>query len=111
MKKLFYLIFLVGIISFSSCQKTISGNGYVFDKEKGVPVVGASVSAYLDHPGSETLQMQTETDKQGAYIVASQPYACTGSCPDLVVSIVADGYQSEYVRNPHGDTTFLAKGK
>jgi hypothetical protein len=96
-------------LGFSSCQKIISGNGYVYDKSSRQAIAGAKVMVYLEHPSPETLQMQTETDNKGAYMAASMPYTCTGTCPDLVVSIVADGYQSEYVRNPNGDTTFLVK--
>ncbi len=109
MKKILYLTIFIGILSFSACEKAITGSGYVYDKVSRLPVWKANVTVYLEHPSPETLQMQTETDAHGAYVVASNPYACTGTCPDLVVSIVANGYQSEYVRNPNGDTTFLVK--
>lgn len=93
----------------SSCQKTISGNGVVMDKETGLPLKGVSVYTYLDHPSPDTYQMYTETDANGVYIVYSDPQVCTGSCPDLYVEIVMDGYSSAYVKNPHGDTTYLSR--
>ncbi len=109
MKRLFFFVTFVVSISLSSCQKIISGNGYVYDQVSKQPIAGATILVYLEHPSPETMQMQTETDSKGAYTAASMPYACTGTCPALVVGIVANGYQSEYVRNPNGDTTFLLK--
>lgn len=103
------IVIILFTFLFSACQKIISGHGYVYDKSSGQPIAGAGIMVYLEHPSPETLQMQTETDKKGAYTAASMPYACTGTCPDLVISIVANGYQSEYVRNPNGDTTYLVK--
>jgi len=109
MKKLFFFLIVLGLMGLSSCEKTISGNGYVYDKVSQQPIAGATISVYLEHPSPDTFQMETETDNNGAYYAFSNPYSCTGSCPDLVVRIVADGYQLEYVRNPNGDTTFLAR--
>jgi len=113
-KKNFFILFIsltMVVLGLSSCQKNIRGNGYVFDKQSGLAIEGATVRAYLEHPSPDTYQMQTNTDKHGSYFVNSQPYACSGTCPDLYVSIVANGYQLEYVKNPHGDTTFLLKVK
>ncbi len=95
------------VFLFLSCQKTISGNGVVIDKDSGLPLKGVSVDAYLEHPSSDTFQMHTETDANGNYFVYSNPQTCTGSCPDLYVEIIMTGYSSAYVKNPHGDTTFL----
>ncbi len=91
----------------SSCQKTISGNGVVMDKISGMPLKGVSIDAYLEHPSPDTYQMHTETDADGRYTVYSDPQVCTGSCPELYVKIVKEGYSSEYVKNPHNDTTWL----
>ena len=104
-----FFIVIVFAIGLSSCEKVISGNGYVYGKPDRQPIAGAAITVYLEHPSSETVQMYTETDQQGAYKAFSNPYVCTGTCPDLVIRIEADGYQSEYVRNPNGDTTFLLK--
>ena len=93
----------------SSCQKTISGNGVVMDKDSGLPLKGVSVDAYLEHPSPDTFQMHTVTSSNGSYVVYSNPQVCTGSCPDLYVRIVMAGYKSEYVKNPHGDTTYLSR--
>ncbi len=93
----------------TSCQKTISGNGVVMDKDSGMPLKGVSIDAYLEHPSPDTYQMHTETNTHGAYVVYSDPQVCTGNCPDLYVEIVLSGYSSAYVKNPHGDTTFLLK--
>ena len=105
-------LWLVGfmlLMFFSSCQKTISGNGVVIDKGSGLPIKGVSIDAYLEHPSPETFQMHTETDDKGNYFVYSNPQVCTGTCPALYVSIVMSGYVSEYVKNPHGDTTYLIR--
>ncbi len=105
-------LWLVGfmlLMFFSSCQKTISGNGVVIDKGSGLPLKGVSIDAYLEHPSPETFQMHTETDDKGNYFVYSNPQVCTGTCPALYVSIVMSGYVSEYVKNPHGDTTYLTR--
>jgi hypothetical protein len=93
----------------SSCQKTISGNGVVMDKDSGLPLQGVSIDAYLEHPSPDTYQMRTETDSNGVYFVYSDPQVCTGTCPELYVEIVLSGYSSAYVKNPHGDTTYLTK--
>ncbi len=98
---IFFLFMLV------SCQKTLSGNGVVLDKNTGLPVKGATVEAFLDHPSPDAFQMRTATGADGTYFVSSDPQVCTGSCPDLYVEISKAGYQGAYVKNPHGDTTFL----
>lgn len=103
-------ILLVFTLVFSSCQKTISGNGVVMAKDTGLPLKGVSIDAYLEHPSPDTYQMHTVTDASGRYFVSSDPQVCTGSCPDLYVKIVMSGYQSEYVKNPHNDTTWLVTG-
>lgn len=105
---LWILGFLIVLFA-SSCQKTISGNGIVIAKDSGLPLKGVSISAYLENPSPDTFQMHTETDSDGSYYVYSNPQVCTGSCPDLYVQIVMTGYKSEYVQNPHGDTTYLSR--
>jgi len=105
---LWLLVFML-VLLVSSCQKTISGNGVVMDKDSGLPLKSVSISAYLDHPSPDTYQMSTVTDAKGSYVVYSAPQVCTGSCPSLYVQIVMAGYKSEYVKNPHGDTTYLLK--
>jgi hypothetical protein len=104
-----WMTFIIVLSAFTSCQKTFSGDGVVMDKDSGLPLRGVSVDAYLDHPSPDTYQMHTETDVHGRYFVTSDPQVCTGSCPDLVVKIILSGYTSEYVKNPHGDTTFLSR--
>jgi len=99
---------LLFIMVFSSCQKTISGNGVVMNKASGMPLKGVSVRAYLEHPSPDTFQMQTTTDVHGNYFVSSVPQVCTGSCPALYVEITMQGYTSAYVKNPHNDTTWLS---
>ncbi len=109
-RSIFRFIFLMIVVAgLSSCQKIISGKGYVYDQVSKQPIAGATILVYLEHPSPESMQMQTETDSKGAYTAASMPYACTGTCPALVVGIVANGYQSQYIKNPDGDTTFLVK--
>ncbi len=98
------------LLSFAGCQKTISGNGVVMAKDTGLPLKGVSIDAYLEHPSPDTYQMHTVTDASGRYFVSSDPQVCTGNCPDLYVKIVMPGYQSEYVKNPHNDTTWLDAG-
>ncbi len=99
----------VGMVFFlMSCQKIISGNGVVMDKDTGLPLKGVSVDAYLEHPSPDTFQMHTQTDAKGNYVVSSNPQSCTGSCPDIYVEILFTGYSSAYVKNPHGDTTWLS---
>ncbi len=95
----------------SGCQKTISGTGYVYDKGTGVPIADATVDAYLNHPSADAIIMVTQTDAKGAYYVHSQPYSCTGTCPDLYVKIFKLGYQEQYVKNPDNDTTFLVHSR
>jgi len=104
-----WILGFVLLLFASSCQKTISGNGVVIEKVSGLPMKGVSIDAYLEHPSSDTYQMHTVTNSNGSYVVSSYPQVCTGSCPDLYVQIVMKGYKSEYVKNPHGDTTFLSK--
>lgn len=104
-----WILGFVLILFASSCQKTISGNGVVIDKASGLPLPGVSIDAYLEHPSPDTFQMHTVTTANGSYVVYSDPQVCTGSCPDLYVRIVMAGYKSEYVKNPHGDTTYLSK--
>ncbi len=104
---MFLALALFVLLSFAGCQKTISGNGVVMAKDTGLPLKGVSVDAYLEHPSPDTYQMHTVTDASGRYFVSSDPQVCTGSCPDLYVKIVMPGYQSEYVKNPHNDTTWL----
>ncbi len=101
---LFGLLFFLMLVS---CQKTISGNGVVLDKNTGLPVNNAVVQAFLDHPSPDAFQMRTVTDASGRYFVSSDPQVCTGSCPDLYVEISKEGYEGAYIKNPHGDTTFL----
>lgn len=91
----------------SSCQKTISGNGVVMGKDTGLPLKGVSIDAYLDHPSPDAFQMHTTTNANGNYFVNTDSQVCTGSCPDLYVKIVMTGYVGTYVKNPHGDTTYL----
>ncbi len=105
----FWLAGFMLLMFFSSCQKTISGNGVVIDNGSGLPLKGVSIDAYLEHPSPETFQMHTETDDKGNYFVYSNPQVCTGTCPALYVSIVMSGYVSEYVKNPHWDTTYLIR--
>jgi hypothetical protein len=95
----------------SGCQKTISGTGYVYDKSTGIPLPGATVIAYLNNPSNDAIIMSTQTDAKGAYYVHSQPYSCTGTCPDLYVSITKTGYQGVYVKNPNNDTTYLVRSR
>lgn len=95
----------------SGCQKIISGTGYVYDKSTGLPLQNATVNAYLGSPTADAGFMTTQTDAKGSYYVRSQPYSCTGTCPDLYVSISKSGYQGQYVKNPHNDTTYLAPKK
>ncbi len=104
-----WILGFVLVLFASSCQKTISGNGVVMDKDAGLPLKGVSISAYLEHPSPDTYQMSTVTDAKGNYVVYSAPQVCTGSCPGLYVQIVMAGYKPEYVKNPHGDTTYLLK--
>lgn len=91
----------------SGCQKVISGTGYVYDKSTGLPLQGATVDAYLGSPTTDAGFMTTQTDAKGGYYVHSQPYKCTGTCPDLYVSISKSGYHGQYVKSPHNDTTYL----
>ena len=79
-------------------------------RDTGLPLKGVSVDAYLEHPASDTWQMRTETDASGRYFVSSDPQVCTGNCPDLYVRIMMTGYRTEYVKNPHNDTTWLVPG-
>jgi len=95
----------------SGCQKIISGTGYVYDKSTRLPLQGATVNAYLGSPTADASFMTTQTDAKGSYYVHSQPYSCTGTCPDLYVSISKSGYQGQYVKNPHNDTTYLVPKK
>jgi len=104
-----WILGFILVLFVSSCQKTISGNGVVMDKGSGLPLKGVSISAYLENPSPDTFQMHTETDSGGSYYVYSNPQVCTGSCPALYVQIVMTGYKSEYVKNPHGDTTYLVR--
>ncbi len=104
-----WLLAFMLVLFVSSCQKTISGNGIVLDKGSGLPLKGVSIDAYLENPSPDTFQMHTVTDTNGSYFVYSNPQVCTGSCPDLYVQIVMTGYTSEYVKNPHGDTTYLSR--
>ncbi len=106
-----FFLGLAFILLVSSCQKTISGNGVVMDKDSGLPLKGVSIDAYLEHPSPATFQMHTETNVDGIYMVYSNPQVCTGSCPNLYVEIVMAGYTSEYVKNPHGDTTYLSRNR
>ena len=104
-----WILGFVLVLFASSCRKTISGNGVVMDNASGLPLQGVSIDAYLEHPSPDTFQMHTVTNASGSYVVSSYPQVCTVSCPDLYVQIVMTGYKSEYVKNPHGDTTFLSK--
>jgi hypothetical protein len=104
-----WILGFVVVLFASSCQKTISGNGVVIGKASGLPLQGVSIDAYLEHPSPDTFQMHTITSADGSYVVYSNPQVCTGSCPDLYVRIVKTGYKSEYVKNPHGDTTYLSR--
>jgi len=104
------LAFVMVLLVFASCQKTISGNGVVMAKDTGLPVKGASIDAYLEHPSPDTWQMHTVTDAAGRYFVSSDPQVCSGNCPEIYVKIVKAGYRSEYVKGPHNDTTWLVPG-
>lgn len=93
----------------SSCQKVISGTGYVYDSVSRQPLEGVLVRAYLDHPSPDAFVMNTKTTVNGAYYVYTQPYSCSGTCPKLVVEIIKNGYQSAIVESPNNDTTYLVK--
>ncbi len=95
----------------SGCQKTISGSGYVYDKSTHQPIQGAVVTAYLNAPTTDNVFGGTQTDAKGSYFVQSPPYSCTGTCPDLYVSIAKTGYQGAYVKNPNNDTTYLVRSR
>lgn len=95
----------------SGCQKIISGTGYVYDKSTRLPIEGAIVEAYLNHPSTDALIMSTQTDAKGSYYVRSQPYSNTGTRPDLYVGISKSGYQGQYVKNPNNDTTYLVRSR
>jgi len=103
------ILLFAAILLLGSCQKKLTGAGYVFDKTSRQPIEGALVQAYLDHPSSDARVMSTYTAANGGYYVYSQPYSCTGTCPEIVVEISKDGYETEIVRSPNNDTTYLVK--
>ncbi|MBN2639210.1 MAG: hypothetical protein JXR65_09015 [Bacteroidales bacterium] len=105
----FFIILILTGILFSSCQKVISGAGYVYDSNTRQPIEGALIRAYLDHPSPDAFVMNTQTQSDGGYYVYTQPYACSGTCPKIVVEIIKNGYESAIVESPHNDTTYLVR--
>ncbi len=102
------LIFNV-IILLPSCGKYLDGIGYVYARDTHLPIENVLVKAYIDHPSPDAFQMQTHTGTNGGYYVYSDKIGCGFTCPDLVVQLIIDGYQSEIIKNPNGDTVFMKK--
>ncbi|MBN2614196.1 MAG: hypothetical protein JXR71_00755 [Bacteroidales bacterium] len=101
------IILGLGMILLGSCQKVLSGTGYVYDKSTRKPIDGAMVRAYLDTPSPDAYVMTTYSGTDGGYYVYTQPYTCTGTCPKVIVEISKTGYNAAIVSSPNNDTTFL----
>ena len=97
------------LLVFAGCQKKLTGTGYVYDQETRKPLEGALVEAYLDHPSPDARFMRTLTSNDGSYYVFTQPYSCSGTCPNIVVEIGKTGYKTAFKENPNNDTTYLVK--
>ncbi len=106
---IFWVLILIFSISLASCGKYLEGTGYVYSAETNQPLVGALVKVYVEHPSTDTFQMQTHTDSTGAFYARSDKVGCGFFCPDLYVTIIADNYQSKIVKNPNNDTIYLNK--
>lgn len=102
-------ILTLGLVMFllGSCQKVLSGTGYVYDKTTHKPIEGALVRAFLDTPSPDALVMSTYSKADGGYYVYTQPYTCSGTCPKVVVEISKSGYVGAIVKSPNNDTTYL----
>ncbi len=100
---------LFGLLLFSSCGKYLEGTGYVYSEDTREPLKDVLVEAYIDHPATDAFQMQTHTDDTGSFYVRTDKVGCGFFCPDLVVQLVMDGYQTEIIKNPDGDTVFMKK--
>ena len=106
----FFVFVISGVLLlFSSCGKYLEGSGYVYSEETHKPLKDVLVEAYIDHPATDAFQMQTHTDDTGSYYVRSDKVGCGFFCPDLVVQLVLEGYQTEIIKNPNGDTVFMKK--
>ncbi len=103
------ILILLFTFSLWSCQKAVSASGYVVDSTSKFPLNNVLIEAFLNHPSPDAFVMRTRTNQEGAYYVYTQPFPCTGTCPELVVQISLDGYQPQTIKNPHNDTTYLVK--
>ena len=105
----FFLLIAALLLLLSSCGKYLEGTGYVYAEETRLPIKNVLVKAYIDHPSPDAFQMQTHTDTTGGYYVRTSKVGCGFFCPDVVVQLIMEGYQSEIVKNPSGDTVFMKK--
>ena len=105
-----FILFIASVLLLlSSCGKYLEGTGYVYADDTHLPIKNVLVKAYIDHPSPDAFQMQTHTDTTGGYFVRTSKVGCGFFCPNLVVKLIMDGYQTEIVKNPNSDTVFMKK--
>ena len=102
-----YLILLLVLLSTTSCESIVEGNGHVYSYEDKTPISGATIEQYSTQRNGMKEQGHTFTDENGYFEATTGLVGCGTDCPDLYVIIKKEGYQSQQMENPLGDTIFL----
>lgn len=103
------LTLLFTAMTFASCESITEGNGYVYSADTRMPIKDAIIEQYSTKRKGRQEQGTTSTDENGYFTATTGLVGCSNQCPKLLVIIKKDGYISEEIINPLGDTIFLRK--